>query len=252
VRGNARQEGRLTGNGRSPKVGASQTRGKAMATFYANVQVNLTGKGGGAIPVNVVLSPNVIDIQYSNAREYVTGNFTYYNSSNPVQGQVYSDVIYDYSNNILTSWTADGGIYDAATMFKYIRNGQAQKLFEYAFSLNDSINGSEFNDKLDGYAGNDYIDGWLGNDKLWGGSGYDDFFFAADDGRDKIMDFNRKFDTLILDASLARNFGDVRRAAETYKKGVILNFGSDEQIKIAGLKIKQLKKVDFDFVDIDV
>jgi hypothetical protein len=66
------------------------------------------------------------------------------------------------------------------------------------------------------------------------------------------MDFNRKFDTLVLDASLARNFGDVRQAAEKYKKGVVLDFGSDEQIKIADLKMKQLKKVDFDFVDFDI
>jgi Ca2+-binding RTX toxin-like protein len=134
-------------------------------------------------------------------------------------------------------------------MFNYIRNGKAQKLFEYAFSLNDSVNGSQFNDKLDGYAGNDYIDGWLGNDKLWGGSGYDDFFFAADDGRDKIMDFNRKFDTLVLDSSLATDMRDVRQAAEKYKKGVVLDFGSDEQIKIADLTLKQLlNKTDIDFV----
>ena len=37
-----------------------------------------------------------------------------------------------------------------------------------------------------------------------------------------------------------------------FSSSSVEHFGSDEQIKIAGLKMKQLKKVDFDFVDVDI
>ena len=49
----------------------------------------------------------------------------------------------------------------------------------------------------------------------------------------------------MLDDSLATNFGDF--AAYGYRRGVVLDFGSDE-IKIKGLKMSQLDQVNFDFV----
>ena len=102
-------------------------------------------------------------------------------------------------------------------------------------------------DKLNGYEGDDYIDGYSGNDKLKGGPGLDVFYFQRFDGQDTIKDFSRSRDAIMFDDSLASSKSDVFAAASAYKKGVVLDFGSDE-IKIEGLKLAKLSKVDFDFV----
>lgn len=223
-----------------------------MAEFSAYVRVDMTGKSASAEPGYVsYISNSLIQIQFSSFYENIGGTFGYYTNGVPY-GYVYTDVAYDYYGNILSSWDATNGLYDATDIYDLAQNGTAKQLLSYMFYLDDDIYGSAYNDKLVGYNGDDFIDGWLGNDKLWGGPGYDEFFFAAGDGRDTIMDFSRKKDVIVLDASLAWDFRDVRQAAEKYKKGVVLDFGRDEKIKIAGLKMKQLKKVDFDFVDIDI
>lgn len=221
-----------------------------MATFTANVQVNITGKGH--VPPGEVSVANgaLIQIEYNDYYENITGSFSYHSGKDYPSGLVYGDYTYDYYGNSLTAWTAAvGAQYDAKTMYKYLQNDNLSALYSYAFALNDDIYGSSYNDKLDGYNGNDYIDGWLGNDKLWGGNGRDDFYFAAHDGRDVIKDFNYKKDMLVLDSSIAVDMYDVSQAAQKYKKGVVLNFGSDSQIKLEGLTMKQvLNKVDYDFV----
>ncbi len=221
-----------------------------MAFFSANVQVDLSGKtGSGAGNVYYYDSHNV-GIQYANSYEVITGQFSYYNGPYiPSGGQVYTDT--NYANNggsVLTSWDADGKYYDAKIMFEYIKAGDSKKLLAYAFRLDDDIVGSQHNDKLYGYDGNDWINGWYGNDKLWGGKGKDTFYFEAQNGKDVIKDFSRKQDTIELHSSLASGYREVKAAASKYKKGVALKFASDEQIKIEGLKMKDLKKVDFDFV----
>jgi len=221
-----------------------------MATFEANVQVNNTGKGH--VPPGQVSysSGSLIQIEYNQYYENINGSFTYKPGKDFPNGLVYSDYKFDYSGNTLTTWVAEvGAQYDAKTMYNYLKNDNLNALYDYAFALDDDIYGSVYNDKLDGHDGNDYIDGFRGNDKLWGGSGYDEFYFAAHDGRDLIKDFSRKQDLLTLNSSLAVDMYDVAQAAQKYKKGVILNFGSDSQIKLEGITMKQLlNKVDFDFV----
>lgn len=221
-----------------------------MATFTTNVQINITGKGHVPPGKVSVYNGALIQIEYNEYYENITGSFSYKPGKDYPIGLIYGGYTYDYYGNPLTAWTAAvGAQYDAKTMYKYLQNDDLNSLYDYAFALNDSIYGSSYNDKLDGHDGNDYIDGWLGNDKLWGGPGYDDFYFAAYEGRDVVKDFNRKQDMLVLDSSLAVDMYDVAQAAQKYKKGVVLNFGSDSQIKLEGLTMKQvLNKVDFDFV----
>jgi Ca2+-binding RTX toxin-like protein len=221
-----------------------------MATFYANVKVNITGKGHVPPGQVSIASGNLIQIEYNSYYENITGSFSYKPNKDFPIGFVTGDYAYDYYGNTLTSWTAaPGAQYDAKTMYKYLQNDNLDALYDYAFYLDDEIYGSAYNDKLDGHNGNDYINGWRGNDKLWGGPGYDGFYFQAYDGRDVIKDFSRKQDTIILDSSLAWDMSDVAQAAQKYKKGVVLNFGGDAQIKIEGLTMKQLlNKTDFDFV----
>jgi Ca2+-binding RTX toxin-like protein len=81
-------------------------------------------------------------------------------------------------------------------------------------SLNDRIIGSNQenilsgnagNDKITGLAGNDIISGGVGNDVLSGGAGKDSFVFDTQtvfnvaDGRDRILDFSRRQDRIVLD-----------------------------------------------------
>jgi Ca2+-binding RTX toxin-like protein len=65
---------------------------------------------------------------------------------------------------------------------------------------NDELFGGEGNDQLDGGEGDDFVDGRGGDDVLTGGPGRDFFaFYAADDnGADRITDFERGIDTLML------------------------------------------------------
>ena len=173
------------------------------------------------------------------------GNFNYYPNGKPF-GDV--DTIDVYANNgfLTRSWDAEpGSYYEATDIFNLLDTGTWREYFNYIFYLNDTIYGSAGKDKLNGYRGNDFIDGYQGNDKLKGGPGSDTFFFARFDGRDTIMDFSRFNDTIMLDDSLARDFGDF--SAYAYRRGVVLDFGSDE-VKIKGLKMSQLDDVYFDFV----
>ena len=215
-----------------------------MATYIAHVSVDLSGKNFPSA-TNAYKVYDGLRIDYSAFYEVVRGNI--YGNGNQIQGRIDYDTIYNYNNQVMSSWDAAGGIYDAGAL-SYLDSGKAKKYFKYMFSLDDSILGSTFNDKLFGYNGNDFINGDYGNDKLTGGKGYDTFYFAESHGRDTITDFNRKQDTIELHSSLATSYADVQAAASAYKKGVVLKFDYDEQIKIAKLKMKDLHKVDFDFV----
>jgi len=68
----------------------------------------------------------------------------------------------------------------------------------YGADGNDSILGNAGNDKLYGDAGNDILLGGKGNDSLWGGAGNDSlwgdagkdtFFYTANEGTDRIFDY---------------------------------------------------------------
>ncbi len=184
---------------------------------------------------------------------------------------------------LLQTWeAAPGTVYPVETLVDIMLNGTAKDLNKFLFYLDDEIYGSEYNDKLNGWNGDDYIDGWKGNDKLWGdkgndellgwkgndklwgGKGNDDlwgekgndklwgekgndaFYFDKGDKKDTIKDLNHKKDEIIIDKNLAKNFKQIKQAAENYKKGVKLDFGKDE-LKIEDYNKKDLSKFDFDF-----
>jgi Ca2+-binding RTX toxin-like protein len=216
-----------------------------MATFTCYVPTN-TFRGGfrpdSTFPFG---DGSAIELDYPDFYELYGGAFSY--PGGIPDGLVYTIRVYNYSNNLTQYWTADGGLYDAGAVYDLARNGSWQDFFQYIFFLNDNIYGSPFRDKLNGYNGQDFIQGGQGNDKLKGGRGGDTFYFVQFDGRDVIKDFSWRSDTLWLDTSLANNAFDVFDAVRTYRKGIILDFGSDE-IKIVGLKLSKLDNVDVDFV----
>lgn len=112
---------------------------------------------------------------------------------------------------------------------------------------NDALFGDDGNDVLLGGAGNDLLDGLAHNDELWGGPGYDTFCFGKGYGRDVIKDFNRKQDDLFIDKGLVKNFKKLKKVAEKYKGGIILDFKGSDDLIIEGIQKKQLKKIDVDF-----
>lgn len=61
---------------------------------------------------------------------------------------------------------------------------------------NDKLLGGEGNDLIRGDEGADYLRGGAGRDLLTGGAGSDHFVFGANDGRDKITDFQNGTDRL--------------------------------------------------------
>ncbi|MFY7885493.1 MAG: hypothetical protein ACOVOV_11700 [Dolichospermum sp.] len=66
----------------------------------------------------------------------------------------------------------------------------------------DTIKGGSGDDLLIGGEGSDSINGGLGNDTLQGGSGQDSFFFGANNGQDRIDDFDIATEKIIIDGSL--------------------------------------------------
>nr|NCS31076.1 hypothetical protein [Microcystis aeruginosa F13-15] len=66
----------------------------------------------------------------------------------------------------------------------------------------DTIKGGSGDDVLIGGEGSDSINGGLGNDTLQGGSGQDSFFFGANNGQDRIDDFDIATEKIIIDGSL--------------------------------------------------
>ncbi|MFM6895852.1 MAG: hypothetical protein ACKPKF_00590, partial [Microcystis panniformis] len=66
----------------------------------------------------------------------------------------------------------------------------------------DTIKGGTGDDVLIGGEGSDSINGGLGNDTLQGGSGQDSFFFGANNGQDRIDDFDIATEKIIIDGSL--------------------------------------------------
>ena len=63
---------------------------------------------------------------------------------------------------------------------------------------NDALFGGAGNESILGEAGDDFIVGGTGNDGLRGGAGKDTFFFSANDGTDRLVDFDPFYDKIII------------------------------------------------------
>ena len=200
----------------------------------------------------------LIQIAYADYYTDFWGSFTYDIFGNPY-GDVDAIDTYNYvgadtigvpfiGGQLLQTWEADfGTIYPAETLAYLMQFGTGKELMEFLFFLDDELYGSVYNDKLAGWNGADFLDGFKGNDMLWGGPGPDTFYFGKKYKKDTIKDLERKKDTIVIEKSLAKNFKKLKKAAEKYKDGVKLDFGKDE-LKIENIKMKHLKKIDFDFV----
>jgi Ca2+-binding RTX toxin-like protein len=219
--------------------------GAPMATFTCYAPTNTFGNGRPP-PFNLTAGDGFFfELDSQKFYQLFGGSFGYYANGTPY-GDVDNIGVYNNNGALTRNWISEpGSYYDAAVIFDLLDTGTWRQYFKYIFYLNDQIYGSTGRDKINGHNGNDFIDGNRGNDKLKGGQGFDSFYFALFDGRDTILGFSRFYDTIVLDDSLASNFGDF--SAYSYRRGTVLDFGSDE-IKIKGLALSQLDQVNFDFV----
>ena len=103
----------------------------------------------------------------------------------------------------------------------------------------DTLEGGKGHDSLNAGAGHDRLQAGRGNDTLKGGSGADVFIFNDKDGRDRIVDFDTKRDTLMIDGDLVGSHRTgaaiVEHYAEVTPDGVVLDFGGGDVIVLANL-----------------
>ena len=148
----------------------------------------------------------------------------------------------------------DGKLYYKQTDMK-VKVGKLNKLSDaegvkYVLRKDDTIKSADGDDtlvswagddKIKAGAGNDILNGWKGNDKLFGQEGNDDFYFAKGYDMDTVKDFNRKADKIVIDKNLASKYKHLEKAASEYKKGLMLDFGKGDVLKIEGAKMKDLE-----------
>lgn len=99
--------------------------------------------------------------------------------------------------------------------------------------------------------GADVVIGGKGNDKLWGLGGKDTFVFKAKSGKDKIMDFTAGKDKIQIKKGLGGidNAKEALNKAKQLKNGdVVIDLGKGNKITLKDVKLKDLKKSDFDIV----
>lgn len=85
------------------------------------------------------------------------------------------------------------------------------------FDGDDQLAGEGGRDRLSGDGGDDVIAGGTGRDRLAGGSGSDQFWFNVTTGNrnaDRISDFGRGADTMVLDSTIFTKIGAMLDAAE--------------------------------------
>lgn len=100
----------------------------------------------------------------------------------------------------------------------------------------DRISGDAGSDRLLGGTGNDILEGGAGIDLLAGGAGTDSFIFRGRVDRDRIQDFQRGVDRLMIDDALIE--GDlevfVRQDVRKIAGGVLVELAGDQRIFVIG------------------
>jgi serralysin len=112
---------------------------------------------------------------------------------------------------------------------------------------NDVMLGEAGSDIVSGGQGDDMLGGGTGKDTLVGGEGNDTFLFAADSGRDLILDFNRQDDRIDLSDLGITGFAQIRDDITDDRNGAVIDLGDDGSIKLIGINAADLRANDFIF-----
>jgi Ca2+-binding RTX toxin-like protein len=119
------------------------------------------------------------------------------------------------------------------------------------------LDGNEGDDRIMGGTGDDTISGGTGNDLLIGGAGLDIFIYRDGDGSDLIKDFQtggriRRIlvgsDAMQIDVTGIGEFEDLMAFAHQTETGVLFDFGSGDDLFLAGTRLAALDKDSFSFV----
>jgi Ca2+-binding RTX toxin-like protein len=248
-----------------------------MATYVTNVQVDTHTNApivpGTAASTFPVVTASLVRQQFSGFFVDLEGSFTFPNLV--VTGTVTEITKYQGtpSNNdpvpdsvaFQERYLADAGEgIDAVQLPNFV----GASLSQFLFKNDDNIIGSAFSDKLGGWdgddsiyalGGNDEIYGGngddvmfpgVGKDKMWGEAGKDLFVITEGDGKDRINDFKRSQDSLVIESDLARNLNKLLKVAEQKGSKAVFDFGGGDKLIIAGLDIAKLDKVTLSFLDV--
>lgn len=108
----------------------------------------------------------------------------------------------------------------------------------------DTLFGADGSDTLNGGANNDRLVGGQGFDKYRTGQGADIVVVKQGDGRDKILDFQNGADRIdVTDFGFA-NFGAVDALASAFGAGIIIDFGTGDELIIENFTLGQFNAAD--------
>lgn len=106
----------------------------------------------------------------------------------------------------------------------------------YGDGGHDRMRGDGGNDQLFGGYGNDLMEGGAGADWLVGGPGYDSFIFRGTIGRDRIQDFQRGIDRVMIDDDLINVDLElfVRQDIRKIAGGILIELTNNQAIFVPG------------------
>lgn len=118
----------------------------------------------------------------------------------------------------------------------------------------DKLDGGYHNDTVSGAGGNDTIWGGAGHDMLSGGAGADRFEFGSRSGNDTVSDFDVSVTTEVI--AIAKNvnglelttFTQLMARTTTVGADSVVDLGSGNSLKLAGVTKAQLTANDFIFI----
>ena len=134
------------------------------------------------------------------------------------------------------AWTRDGAGLD--------QGDWRQIAFADGF---ENVSGSAFDDRLAGDAFANRLDGGAGDDLLIGEGGDDTFVFSHGSGDDMIHDFSSG-DVIEIDVDGFDSFADIAGSMSQGGDGLVIDFGQDGSLTLAGLSHFDVDQNDFVFV----
>lgn len=178
------------------------------------------------------------DVKYSHDADIkITG----FSSGYMTDAQTKGELLHDISNSDTSSLTA------LLATDSIIFKGSTGKDVFTGYGHADKLNGGAGNDKLGGGAGKDRLNGDTGNDVLTGGTAADTFYFAKNDGTDRISDFaagRTGADIIEFQKGLFDSYADVIDSAVEKNGNTVISY-TGGSLTLIGVEIADLHKGDF-------
>jgi Ca2+-binding RTX toxin-like protein len=178
------------------------------------------------------------DVQYSNSEDITISGFGgLLTTSESDKGMIMGDLMDGDTSSLKALLAKEAIIFKGST---------GDDVFT-GYGHADKLNGGSGDDTLKGAAGKDRIDGDKGNDKLTGGADADTFYFAKNDGTDRITDFDAGKagkDVIEFHSGLFDNYADIIDHAVEKSGNTIITYDSGK-LTLADVSLDDLVKSDF-------